>query len=617
MMNNVMGNLRGTIAKQILLSLGLFFSFSQLSAMCPQAVGTVVPGEGIWRVLSRVGIAANEIQSQICSLTLSSSVSIDCTFTFGQAEIGSGGIYTISAPGIYCMRENVSFTTSAAITVNSNDVTINMEGHTLNGTNNNTTGIVLNSGIQNVTIHNGIIENLAGGLCPNVLLVACDTLSSVSVCGACPAGIAICDALGSVATLRNVTIQDMNFNNNSVAAIQFTLATAPTLDVDGLFIQNCNAYNSGGIFATAIGGIVQGCIVNENRGPGFQGGIVLQGRESNLAESLLIQDCIVTSSLGNSYGYISLAFVQSGVIKNCISQEVALDAFSTGIFQNMVISDCVAQGNSVGAGFSVSNPLPDAALVIERCVASDCGDSGFLITTTGMNPAANTFSAIKVIDCLAENNVMNGFVFLNFLSMGDSLIARCCAMANGSNGFLVNNSYVNPGPLFTMAQLVFEDCVAQGNDGDGFALLSAQTNGIIENVVFRNCDAQGNLGGFDGFSVFQGDGFGIGSATGSPSPNLGPIRGVICQNCIAQANVHDGFNFASTVTLSKIIDCCAMKNTGTGIKNALGAANVVLGNRAFFNTAADITGVGDPTLIAKYTFPGALAGATTWVNATT
>jgi hypothetical protein len=589
-----MGNLKRSIAKQIFLSLGLFFSFSQLSAMCPQTVGTVTPGEGIWQLMSRIGEASNVIQSQICALNLiaTATSNISCTFIFGQSDIQSGGVYIISAPGTYCMRETVNFSTSFAITVSSNDVTVDLEGHTIKGTGTATTGIILNNGFQNIIIQNGTIENLAGG---------------------CPDGIAIRDVLGSVTPLKNITIQDINFNNNN-AAIQLTLATAPTLDVDGLLIRNCNAYNSGGIFATAANGIIQGCVVDEHRGNAFLGGIVLQGNVASIAQDFLVQDCIVTSSVGNTFGYIALAFVDNGVIKNCISLAVALDAFDASFFNKMVIADCVAQANGIGDGFSVYNPLPGGALLIERCVASSCGDSGFVITNTSTSLGVNTFSAVKVLDCVAENNVANGFVFLNFLSMGNSLVARCCALENGSNGFLVGNSYINPGPFFNMSQFIFEDCVSQGNIGDGFSLLSAQANGTITNVIFRNCIAQGNVGGFDGFSIFQGDGFGIGTAAGGVAPNLGGIGGVICDHCIAQDNVN-GFNFGSTATLSKIIDCCAMNNTSTGISNQAGITNAIVGNAAFDNGFVDITGLPDPSLLVSRSLVGGLAGATRWVNA--
>ena len=99
----------GSIKKQIFLVLGLFFLCSNLGAMCPQTVGATTSGEGLWNVLTRVGAATNVIESQLCRLSLG-VMDLTCSFTFGQANIGGGGIYTISEPGTYCMAENVTFT---------------------------------------------------------------------------------------------------------------------------------------------------------------------------------------------------------------------------------------------------------------------------------------------------------------------------------------------------------------------------------------------------------------------------------------------------------------------------------------------------------------------------
>jgi hypothetical protein len=166
----------------------------------------------------------------------------------------------------------------------------------------------------------------------------------------------------------------------------------------------------------------------------------------------------------------------------------------------------------------------------------------------------------------------------------------------------------------SISQLVFENCLAQGNGGDGFSLVSAKVGGNIQGVVFSNCIAQGNTGGANPIgTVLPGDGFGIGT---SPF-NSGQIGHIICTNCTAEDNAHDGFGFASTVTLSKILDCCALRNTVTGINNLPGDTNAVLGNSAFNNFGGDIYGVSDPSLVVSNGLVGGVAGATRWVNVVT
>jgi hypothetical protein len=587
MMSNVMSNRRGNIAKQIFLSLGLFFSFSQLGAMCPQTVGAITPGEAIWRVVSRVGLAANTIQSQLCLLaTGSSATGVECTFTFGQSDIGSGGVYIISAPGTYCMKENVAFTTGSAITVNSNDVTIDLQGHTMNGGGNIATAIELAGGVQNVIIENGIIENLLG---PS------------------PDGIGIRDTVAHISTLRNITIQNMNFNNNE-AAISFNQADVDIYDVDGIVIRNCRSENSGRIFIQGLSGVVENCEVNENRGGGIQGGITAQGVSTLLlANSFLIRDCVSTSFLGANLVPIALINVQNVIVQNCVVHggltSVGFGANSSGIFIDLYevasISDCVVQGCL--RGFNPVEPL-GGSLLIERCAALSAVASGFEILSN------NLATPTKLIDCVAENCGFYGFVVLHIDStstLSDVTFKGCSATGCGESGFAA----LPLNPLTTISHLVYEDCVAQSNGGHGFEVIAGPLSGsllpnIVHDVLFTNCVAQGNA--FDGFALGTSDPQ-VGATT------TGPLSGAICINCTALDNVN-GFNFGSTVTLSKILDCCALNNTSTGINNQGGAANAVLGNAAF-NNGFDISGVPDATLLVSRSNPGALAGGTIWVNA--
>jgi hypothetical protein len=613
MMSNVMGNGRtGYIKKQIFLSLGLFFSFSQLNAMCPQTVGVVTPGEAIWRVTSRIGEAVNVIQSQLCAIDVvsSSTTGIDCTFVFGQADIGTGGVYIITAPGTYCMKENVTFNTGSAITVNSNDVTIELEGHTIEGQASGSTGIELGGGIQNVIVKNGIIENVAG--------------------------FGINDTPGHSATLNNIVIQDVNFNTNDGPAISFDQASAATPDVDGMLIQNCNAFNSGGIVVQGISAIVQGCEVVDSNGNN-NAIITLGGSVSKpLGSSFLIQDCIVTSE-SSQFTRISIGRVASGIIRDCISQG---SVFSSGgnigsIFmtdcQNAVISDCVVQGNQVtpsgggnrtfGVGLVSGGVTTNA--VIERCSVSG-SEVGFKIFNF-FGTGVGIFRSVKFIDCVAEHNLNYGFFLEATTSPGfsatslENIVFRgCCAQANGLSGFFAFSNGLYAGPIH---KLIFEGCVAQDNNGDGYASFNTQPSLALSprDMEFVNCVAQGNKGGVDANNsiTFFGDGFGMSSAF-RPFAFLGSQFGVICQDCFAQSNARHGFALIRVLD-SKVIDCCALNNTGTGISNAHAgpgdpATNVILGNAAFNNVGGDIT-VGDPSLIISRSLVGGLAGATRWVNA--
>ena len=153
-----------SIKKQIFLVLSLFFSCSNLGAVaCPQTVGTTTPGEGLWNVLTRVGAATNVIESQICALTLGTDLA--CTFTFGQSNIGGGGIYTITVPGTYCLTEDVTFTFGPAITINASNVTVDLQGFYIDGGSNfvaSAIQLALSTGFPNL---NSIIIPIRCDLC--------------------------------------------------------------------------------------------------------------------------------------------------------------------------------------------------------------------------------------------------------------------------------------------------------------------------------------------------------------------------------------------------------------------------------------------------------------------
>ncbi len=583
----------GSIKKQIFLSLGLFFSCSNLSAMCPQTVGTVTPGEGIWRVTSRIGEATNVIQSQICALNLAitSTVSnIGCSFTFGQTDIGSGGIYTISVPGTYCMSENVTFTFGPAITINSSDVTLDLEGHYIDGGSNPVSSAIqlatgVGSNLNNIIIQNGTIQNLSGSL-------------------PFPRGIG---QGGTNSSLVNVVIRDMNFYN--IVGTTFAVGYAYNAISQSILIENCATVNGGAIWAlTQAGGsaIVRNIRVEQSN-QGFAEILVesILGI-TGLTESVVVEDCIITTSAPTpSYAYVDVGYTSNAVVRNCITDGGDSLGFLFLNVNNLVVSDCIAQNTST-IGFSIAL-VDSVSVVIERCVAQHNGQEGFRIET-------HALGSLNMIDCVANNNLLSGFVVDCLqLSVDATTFKNCYAAQNSVCGFLLTNASGN-GVILNSA---FDGCVAQGNGGDGFNLDNILGGSPFANISFNDCISQGNRGGVlgAGNSTFLGDGFGLNSATNGARLAGNMINNVVFNNCIAQQNGNDGFDFGATVTLCKILDCCAMNNTGTGIANAAGNANKVLGNAAFNNGGADISGVSDPSLLVSSALVGGLAGATRWVNA--
>ncbi len=586
-----------TIKKQIFLVLGLFFSFSNLGASCPQTVGAVTPGESIWQVTSRIGQATNVIESQICALNVVTT-DLACSFIFGQADIGSGGIYTISAPGTYCMAENVTFTFGPAITINSSDVTLDLQGHYIDGGSNPESSAIqlatgVGSNLSSIIIQNGAIQNV----------------------GAATFAQAISQG-GTNSSLANIVIRDMDFYNITGTT---GLGFAFRANVQSILIENCMTFNGGAFFVltdVAGGSAVLRNIRVEQYVHGFAE-ILVSGAPATLWETVVVEDCILTTSAPVgilAQAYIDVADSLNAVVRNCV-----VDGGGTVagfIFQNVnnvVVSDCIAQ-NVLGEGFTF--PLGNSfSLVVERCIAQHNGADGFNFAITSLN-------SFNVIDCVANNNMFNGFLVQSAVSVGTAIFKNCYAAQNGVCGFLMENAL--NGVILNSA---FEGCVAQGNGGDGFNL-DNRSGVLFVNISFNDCISQGNSGGgMYSFSTYLGDGFGVNSASNIPNPRAAnsTVNNVVFNNCVAQHNGNDGFdfgaaafkvdtiscqyctaqqndshgmNFSSTSTNCEVYMSLITNNGGNGINNlnpvfGPSSANRFISNRSFKNVGVDYFQIND------------------------
>jgi hypothetical protein len=572
------------------LSLSLLFLLS--ASISRATILPIAKGDGIWNVATRIA-------TELATITLGTP---SCSFPIQQSDIGFGGTFVITASNaIYCLDENLTITFGPAIRIAGSGITLDLMGHIIDGQNFATTGIELAGGVKNITIKNGTIRRI-GGFAPTN-------------------GTAIRDTINHTATLKNIVIKDMNFSNNNVAAIALVNAAVPTPDVDELLIENCRAFNSGFISVIGTSCLMEGCEIEEDRSS-KAGGFTFNC--PTIARSCVVQDCIMTASLGANVLQNSIFIIntENVIIRNCILQEARGILISAP--GNISISDCVVRGatsfplpNGLG-GIYVSGPSPLERVVIERCNVSNCLFGINIETFSG-----GVVPSISITDCVAEQNSFFGFIILVADNIS-SLIARpisnvtfrrCCATRNGVGFGLVIGFSI---PLLTIAnlsQVVFEDCIAQDNFGDGFALLNQVPQAVIQNVVFRNCISQRNRGGtVAGFNSeysatnFSGDGFGIGTG----STNVSPIRNVIFEDCTAQGNARDGFSFASTTSNMQAVNCFSMNNTGTGF-NLKGNNNFAIGCMATGNRA-DFNGVSDPAQVIPYSTPGAINGIGRFVN---
>ena len=465
---SVIGNGRIGSKKDIFFSLSLFFSCSQLGAMsCPQTVGPISINDGIWSLLSRVGASQNVIQSQICAFAFDcdmcpdfdcsstttcacSCVSVSDCIQFGQSDIGAGGVYTINSPGVYCMYDDANWSSGAALTVNSSNVTIDMQNHTLNGGSSGPTGITINGGLSNVTIKNGNITNPTS---------ACIAKGGVDV------------------LLQNIIIQNMNFNVVNVAAsypaVSITGGPADT-QFYNVLIENCTGYNTFITLSQGLLAVVRGCVFTCN-GLGLSASgnasITIQGLPSLslLGQSAIIEDC----SLAND---------------NPITYPTNIASFSVLDMSTVVIRNCVSSGSDGTAAFYVNN-CDDSAL--SNCVAQQSTGQGFLFEPGGFH-----LMNISVANCVAQG-CLNGFWARNFAGetgFKNALFSNCVSQNNSQHGFYVTNTE-------TAAEIIipitFRGCDSNGNGGAGFEIgISSAFSPIGYGELFSCIAANNSSDGF-------------------------------------------------------------------------------------------------------------------------
>ncbi len=538
----------GSIKKQIFLVLGLFFSFPNLGAMCPQTVGPTIPGEGLWNVLTRVGAATNVIESQLCALSMISS-HLECSFVFNQTDIGSGGIFTISVPGTYCLSEDVTFTFDTAITVSASNVTIDLQGHSIDGGSNFVTAAIgltpsVGSSLHSITIQNGTIQNL----------------ESVNI----PYGIV---QTSTTSCLANIVIRDMEFSNIESYGVGYAFFA----QAQGILVENCSTLNGGYLQANgASSGVVFRNIRAEQYASGYSG-VVAFG-----ATSVVIEDCVMTTSAptpGSGLTQVVVGECSNAVVRNCAVNGCIDAGFIFSDINNLVVSDCIAQ-NISGNGFQFQLLDVFSNVVIARCVAQDNALAGFNFLQT----ASSAFDSLTVTDCGANGNLSSGFLLVSCSSLGNQniIFKDCYAASNGVCGFLmlgVSGGFLNSS---------FEGCVAQANNGDGFNL--DNIGGLpFTNISFNNCVSQRNSGGavygatlytdcvspnINGYwnSTYLGDGFGVNSSTitGTVRSTGSTINNVAFNNCVAQQNGNDGFDFGAAAYKVDTVSCqyCTSQNNG-------------------------------------------------------
>lgn len=367
--------------------------------------------------------------------------------------------YVITAPGSYFLTTNLTGVSgSSGITVQTNNVTIDLRGFTLIGVPGALDGINANSlaiNSQNLVVKNGAIT----GWPQNGL----DADASVN-------------SHFSDLNLVNNTYDGLNPGayavvRNCVAANNGLEGFGGLLDQYCLF-EDCIGHNSGDAgFIAGSNCSFRDCSANNDGGAGFRSGYTSSFENCTAAEDGTGFDVQNASCI---FEHCNCQLDGTGVVTGdeCTLRDVIADySFGDGIDtgQSCVLESCNASESSDGGGINVSN----------SCTLTDC------VAATNQLDNFTTLAGCILTHCVASGSVTgNGFT----LGPGNT-ISGCSATGNSGAGIYVTNA---PG------------CRIEGNtlDFNYAAMVIAPNN---QAFILRN-SADANV--FTNYSIGTGNSWG-------------------------------------------------------------------------------------------------------------
>ncbi len=269
------------------------------------------------------------VESKVCLLT-------ECT------PIPISAPTTIMNPGLYCLTNDIT----GDITVNANDVTIDMNCHQLTG------NLTISAGNENVSVFNGIIDQEdTGAECVTISMGANNIdLSELTLKNATGNGLAVTNAMNIfisnllieecqngcelLSSCTNVFVTDTVFDNNN--SIGFN-----NNDAIDVVLTNCHAINNGDTgFSAGTGERVYffNCIAIANMATGFVG---------SSAGTCKAVECVADNNVVNGF----FTNIGTAYFERCLAKNNGGDGFTGGSATDGTVNQCVALNNT-GNGFA-------------------------------------------------------------------------------------------------------------------------------------------------------------------------------------------------------------------------------------------------------------------------
>lgn len=203
------------------------------------------------------------------------------------AQQVNGGL-TISKPGVWILQEDVTLTNGSSVTINTSDVTFDMNGHTIDGANVNSAGIQCHTA-DNIAVINGTLKNFGQ-----------DGLIAESVTGLIVQKVVVINPSNRGIVIQNS--QNVVIDTSAVIASGSTgisVLNSTIVDITHCYVNNSRASGIAADENSSQFGI-SGTIVAGSVAIGYQinaAGSILYGSyavKNNVGCSISAQDCQIT-----------------------------------------------------------------------------------------------------------------------------------------------------------------------------------------------------------------------------------------------------------------------------------------------------------------------------------
>ena len=306
--------------------------------------------------------------------------------------------FTIDSPGVYCLGESVSFATGTAITIASDNVLFDLQDKKIDGSAGGDIGIAINSGLENITIQNGVLCNMNN---KGIDADATKNIEFISMSISDSLIDSVVDMVARFAPITCLQIKDIKVLNVGIFK-EFPIISVVDSIVDSVIdipdcilspitginincvtevvITNCQALcclGDGFALSLVENGIIESCNAENNGGNGF----VLDNTDTTC-----FKWC--KANMNCFHGVCDSACNGDNVYLGCIAKQNGIHGFNIA-GGGKVLKECIASQNTRD-GFNLST-----SLLFDADLDSTFGDDGKVITDLGGFESANAVAVQK------------------------------------------------------------------------------------------------------------------------------------------------------------------------------------------------------------------------------